>query len=374
MKSVPILLSPPHMCGLEQKYLQDAFASNWIAPAGTNLSAFENKLTSFLHTKSEALALNSGTSAIHLGLLLLGVQPSDEVICQSFTFIASVNPVSYIGATPVFVDSELATWNMCPIALEKAILHRIAHGKKPKAIILVHLYGMPASLDAILSIAAKYDIPVVEDAAEALGSTYKSKPCGTFGTIGVFSFNGNKIITTSAGGALIVPNTVWKAKALFLATQAKEVAPYYEHATVGFNYRMSNICAAIGCGQLDVLAERVAQRRAVHAFYSAYFLDKQEVEVLEEPSEAFVSNHWLTCILLKNAAVRDALQKHLANENIESRLLWKPMHLQPIFKSNLYFGTTISADLFAKGLCLPSGSQLSTSDLTRLKTVLDSFF
>lgn len=374
MNQSRILLSPPHMSGNEQKYLQDAFDTNWIAPMGANIDAFELKLEQYLNNNKKVIALNSGTSAIHLGLILLGVQPNDEVICQSFTFIASVNPVLYLGATPVFVDSEISTWNMCPVALENAIQERIKKGKKPKAIILVHLYGMPAQLDEIISIAHKYQIPILEDSAEALGSTYKNKPCGSFGEVAIFSFNGNKIITTSSGGSLIVNDENQKQKAVFLATQSKDIALHYEHSQIGYNYRMSNICAAIGCGQMDVLSERISQRRSINAFYVNYFSSIESVEIHKEPSSDYYSNHWLTCILFQSTTVRDAFYLHLLNNEIEARFLWKPMHLQPVFADNLYFGNQVSESLFEKGLCLPSGSSMNNEDLNRIKTVMDNFF
>ncbi|KAA9333608.1 aminotransferase class I/II-fold pyridoxal phosphate-dependent enzyme [Adhaeribacter soli] len=360
-----IFLSPPHMGGHELNYVHKAFEDNYIAPAGPNLEGFERELCEITGA-SYALAVSSGTAAIHLALMVLGVQSGDEVICSSFTFIASVNPVLYQGATPVFVDSEPDTWNMSPDFLEQAIQDRMRKGKKPKAIILVHLYGMPAKLLELLEIARQYEIPVIEDAAEALGSTYKKQPAGRFGTIGIYSFNGNKIITTSGGGALISENQEYINRAHFLATQAKDPAPYYLHSEVGYNYRLSNISAGIGRGQLEVLEKRVKQRRENFQLYCDAFQKLEAISFLKEPAGHF-SNRWLTTILIDSATVSpEQIRQHLETCDIESRPLWKPMHLQPVFKGLPYYGEKVSESLFEKGLCLPSGSNLSEEDLVRV--------
>lgn len=374
MNSKRILLSPPHMGGTELTYIAQAFQDNWIAPAGPHIDLFENRLVDFLDQKSQVVALNSGTAAIHLGLQLLGVQKGDVVLCQSLTFIASVNPVLYLGATPVFIGSEKETWNLCPIALEEAILNQLNKGIQPKAIVVVHLYGMPAKMNEIITISKKYNIPILEDAAEALGSSYTNQPCGTFGDFGVFSFNGNKIITTSGGGALICHSEAVKKKAVFLATQAKEDAVYYEHTKVGYNYRMSNISASIGLGQLEVLSEHIQHRKQNHHFYKPLFENLSQVTLHQEPSENFISNHWLTVIQLASFEQREALRLHLEKYNIESRPVWKPMHLQPLFQDNLYFGDDLADKLFDNGLCLPSGSNLSEEDKNCIKKAIELFF
>ena len=374
MNSKRILLSPPHMGGTEQTYIAKAFQDNWIAPVGPHITLFENRLASFLGDEVEVAALQSGTAAIHLGLQLLGVGKGDVVLCQSLTFIASVNPVLYLGATPIFVGSERETWNLCPIALEEAILNRLENGIKPKAILVVHLYGMPAKMNEIKALSNKYNIPILEDAAEALGSTYHGKPCGTFGDFGVLSFNGNKIITTSGGGALITHSEQEKKQALFLATQAKEEAVHYEHKQSGYNYRMSNISASIGLGQLEVVSEHIQLRRQNHLFYKQLFENLSEVILHQEPNEDFISNHWLNVIQLASFEQREALRLHLEKYNIESRPVWKPMHLQPLFQDNLYFGDDLTDTLFDNGLCLPSGSNLLEEDLMRIKKALLSFF
>jgi dTDP-4-amino-4,6-dideoxygalactose transaminase len=377
MNNSKIWLSSPHMGGNEQKYVKDAFDTNWVAPLGPNVSVFENDLENFLDDDLFVAALSSGTAAIHLGLVLLGVQPGDEVICQSFTFSASANPILYLGATPVFIDSETDTWNMCPIALEQAIVDRISKGKKPKVIIGVHLYGMPFKVDEIKALAEKYGIPILEDSAEALGSTYKGKKCGTFGDIGVLSFNGNKIITTSGGGALVTHSKDIKDKAVFLATQARDNAPHYQHSEIGYNYRLSNICAGIGRGQMEVLEKHVKLRREMHDFYIIFFKDIEGVSVFKEPNADFYSNFWLTCIVFdsdKSGKNREELRIALEVSNIESRPLWKPMHLQPIFEKSHYYGGKVSENLFENGLCLPSGSNLTESDKQRIERVLREFF
>jgi dTDP-4-amino-4,6-dideoxygalactose transaminase len=373
-----IWLSSPHMGGSEQQYVQQAFDTNWVAPLGPNVSGFENDLEQYLGHHSHIAALSSGTAAIHLGLILLGVKSGDEVICQSFTFSASANPILYQGATPVFIDSEPDTWNMCPDALETAIKDRISEGKTPKAIIAVHLYGMPFKADEVMAVAKKYGIPVLEDSAEALGSTYKGRKCGTLTDVGVLSFNGNKIITTSGGGALVAKSRELKDKAVFLATQARDNAPHYQHSEVGFNYRLSNICAGIGRGQMEVLDKHIALRRDMHNFYCEYFADIAGVEVFSEPNPDYFCNHWLTSITVDpektSGKTREDLRLALEAENIESRPLWKPMHLQPVFEKYPYYGGNVAADLFEKGLCLPSGSNLAAVDKQRIKTTFEQFF
>ena len=374
MPQEKIWLSSPHMGGTEQKYVQEAFDTNWVAPLGPNVNNFEIDLENYLNQNVFVGALSSGTAALHLGLILLDVKPGDEVICQSMTFSASANPIAYLGATPVFIDSEIETWNMCPIALEKAIKDRISKDKKPKAIIPVHLYGMPAKMDEIRRIANQYEIPILEDSAEALGSSYKNQKCGTFGDIAVLSFNGNKIITTSGGGAMVTHTKALKDKAVFLSTQARDNAPHYQHSEIGYNYRMSNICAGIGRGQMEVLDKHVNFRRANHQFYKELFSKINEVEILTEPTSDFYSNHWLSAILLQSYEQREALRLAFESENIETRPLWKPMHLQPVFKNAPYYGEKVSESLFERGLCLPSGSNLTESDRVRISNVIDNFF
>ena len=377
MDNTKIWLSSPHMGGNEQHYIKEAFDTNWVAPLGPNVTGFEEDLEQFLSDEVQVVALSSGTAAIHLGLILLGVQAGDEVICQSFTFSASANPIRYLGATPVFIDSESETWNMCPNALEVAIIDRIKKGKKPKAIIPVHLYGMPYKVDEIRIVADKYGIPILEDSAEALGSTYKGKKCGTFGDIAALSFNGNKIITTSGGGALVSHSNTIKNKTLFLATQARDNAPHYQHSEIGYNYRLSNISAGIGRGQMEILEKHIGLRRAMNHFYSDIFKDLQHVKVFQEPTSDLFSNHWLTCIVINSALLgktTEDLRIALSKENIESRPLWKPMHLQPIFEKYPYYGGNVSEQLFENGLCLPSSSNLTESDKNRILEVLKRFF
>jgi dTDP-4-amino-4,6-dideoxygalactose transaminase len=362
------------MGGNELKYIQEAFNSNWIAPLGPNVTGFEKDLKTFLNTDKEIAALSSGTAAIHLALILSGVVAGDEVICQSMTFSASANPIAYQGAIPVFIDSEKDTWNMCPNHLEEAIKDRIIKGKKPKAIILVHLYGMPAKMDEILLIANKYEIPLIEDAAEALGATYKGRNCGTFGLFAALSFNGNKIITTSGGGALVCNTETSKNKAIFLATQSRDNAPHYQHSEIGYNYRMSNIVAGIGRGQMEVLSNHISLRREMNHFYKNIFKDIDGVTVFQEPNKDYFSNHWLSCIIIdenKSPFSREELRLALLDENIESRPLWKPMHLQPVFKKSSFYGTNISENLFKTGLCLPSGSNLLASDKERISSTIN---
>lgn len=368
-----IWLSSPHMSGKEQFYIKQAFDSNWVAPLGPNVNGFEDDLKSYLNDNVHVAALASGTSALHLSLILLGVSHGDEVICQSKTFSASANPIVYQGATPVFIDSERDTWNICPEQLEIAIKDRISKGKKPKAIIAVHLYGMPYKVNAVRAIANKYNIPVVEDSAESLGSTYNGQKCGTFGDISILSFNGNKIITTSGGGALVTHNNLIKDKAVFLATQARDNAPHYLHSHIGFNYRMSNIIAGIGRGQMTILDSHVADRRGNHEFYKNAFNAIDAISFLEEPLGYF-SNRWLTCILLPSYNIREELRLALEKENIESRPLWKPMHQQPIFKDAPMYSNGVSDDLFKRGLCLPSGSNLTDNELNRVVLAIKTYF
>lgn len=362
------------MGGTEQQYVGEAFATNWVAPLGPNVTGFEEDLERYLGGTVSVAALSSGTAALHLALVQLGVGFGDEVICQSMTFSASANPIVYQGATPVFVDSEPATWNICPVALEEAITDRIAKGKKPKAIIAVHLYGMPFKVDEVLAIANKYEIPLVEDSAEALGSTFKGQKCGTFGEFNVLSFNGNKIITTSGGGALVCKSKEAKEKTVFLATQARDAAPHYQHSEIGYNYRMSNICAGIGRGQMEVLDKHIGLRREMNKFYRELFQNIDGVKVFTEPNSDYFSNHWLSAILLKDYKTRESLRLALEIKNIESRPLWKPMHLQPVFKDCPYYGKNVAEELFENGLCLPSGSNLTDADRARILQVLVSFF
>ena len=379
-----IWLSLAHMSGREQEFIQEAFDTNWVVPLGPNVNAFEKSLRDFLIENGELkienegmriVALSAGTAALHLGLILLGVQPGDEVICQSFTFAASANPIAYLEATPVFVDSEKETWNMDPVLLEEAIKDRLEKtGKLPKAIIPVHLYGMPVKMDEVMEVANRYGIPVLEDSAEALGSEYKGQRRGTFGEYGVLSFNGNKMITTSGGGALICPNEEKAKRALFYATQAREQAPHYQHEKIGYNYRMSNICAGIGRGQMFVLDEHVARRRAIHDLYVKLLAGLKGVKVMCQPEgEGFNSNYWLTCITVEPEEAgftREDVRLALDEENIESRPLWKPMHLQPVFKDAPYYGNGTSERLFEIGLCLPSGPTLTDEDVERVVKVI----
>ena len=378
MNNSKIWLSSPHMGGTEQQYVQEAFDANWVAPLGPNVTGFEVAIEKYLQDDKYVAALSSGTAALHLGLILLDVKPGDEVICQSMTFSASANPIAYQGATPIFVDSETETWNICPKALEEAIVDRIAKGKKPKAIIAVHLYGMPYKVDEIKAVAEKFDIPVLEDSAEALGSTYKGQRCGTFGTLGVLSFNGNKIITTSGGGALVASTKELKEKAVFLATQARDAAPHYQHSEIGYNYRLSNICAGIGRGQMEVLDDHIALRRKMHAFYTDIFKAIPGVTVFSEPNENYFSNHWLSAIVIDstktNGVTREDLRLAMEAENIECRPLWKPMHLQPIFANSPYYGSSVSENLFSDGLCLPSGSNLTDVERLRIQSLIKKVF
>ena len=380
MSNEKIWLSSPHMGGEEINYINSAFEENWIAPLGPNVNGFEADIKEYLENADsdsqgiEVAALSSGTAALHLALILLGVEKGDEVLCQSMTFAASANPIIYQGATPVFIDSESDTLNICPVQLEKAIKDRISNGKKPKAIIAVHLYGMPYKVDEIQKISEKYEIPVIEDSAEALGSKYKDRPCGTFGDLAVLSFNGNKIITTSGGGALVTKSPEKKREAVFLATQARDDAPHYQHSKIGFNYRLSNISAGIGRGQMKVLNKRVQARRDMFQFYVNLFRDFDGIKVFEEPSKEYYSNHWLSVIEIDNkqtgGITREDLRKSLEKVNIESRPLWKPMHLQPVFQDYPFYGTGVAENVFENGLCLPSGSNLSENDRNRIKSAI----
>jgi len=371
-----IWLSSPHMGGTEQNYVQQAFDANWVAPLGPNVNAFEVAIQDYLGGQQYAAALTSGTAALHLALILLGVGRDDEVLCQSFTFAASANPIVYQGATPIFVDSEKDTWNISPQHLRHAIEDRLKKGKKPKAIVLVHLYGMPCKIDEILAISKEFDIPVIEDSAEALGSTYKGKNCGTFGDLSVLSFNGNKIITTSGGGALVARDKAHKDKAVFLATQARDDAPHYQHSEIGYNYRLSNISAGIGRGQMEVLNDHVKLRQNMNLFYKDIFTDIGGVEVFSEPSADYKSNHWLSAILVSstNDKSREGLRRHLETLNIESRPLWKPMHLQPVYKNAPFYGNGTAEKLFEDGLCLPSGSNLTNAERDRISDGMRSYF
>ncbi|OMP30677.1 DegT/DnrJ/EryC1/StrS aminotransferase family protein [Mangrovimonas sp. DI 80] len=368
-----IWLSSPHMSGKEQLFIQKAFEENWIAPLGPNVIGFESDLKTYLKQNVHVAALASGTSALHLSLILLGITHGDEVICQSMTFAASANPIIYQGATPIFVDSERDTWNICPEQLEIAIEDRISKGKKPKAIIAVHLYGMPYKVEEIKSLSNKYNIPIIEDSAEALGSKFKEQHCGTFGNIGVLSFNGNKIITTSGGGALVTTDKSIRDKAIFLATQAKDDSPAYLHSQIGYNYRMSNIVAGIGRGQMTILENHISKRRANFNFYRETLGTIDSIEFLKEPENMF-SNRWLSCILLPSSKIREELRLLLSEQNIESRPLWKPMHQQPIFKNNNTYLNGVSDDLFDRGLCLPSGSNLTENELNRVYSVIKMYF
>lgn len=374
MKNSRIYLSLSQESGFEEEYIQKALKSNWITSGGPNVDEFEGQLEYYFKNKNSVAALNSGTSAIHLALILLDVKAGDEVICQSMTFSASANPILYQGAIPVFVDSEAETWNICPRHMEAAIKDRIKKGKKPKAIIAVHLYGMPYKVEEVHTVAAKYKIPVIEDSAEALGSSYKGKKCGSFGSFGILSFNGNKIITTSSGGALITNSKESKDKAIFYATQSKDTAVHYQHSKIGYNFRMSNICAGIGLGQIKILEENIKLRRNNHLFYKEIFKEITNAKLFDNQNEAFFSNYWLSTILLETEEERENLRIAFDSQNIETRPVWKPMHLQPVFERYPYYGSEISEKLFQKGLCLPSGSNLTNKNKSRIKEVLVNFF
>lgn len=363
-----IYLACPHMGGNEIKYVQEAFAQNWIAPVGPNIEKFEQAIATYIGVKHVAV-LSSGSAAIHLALLLLGIGRGDEVIAPSLTFSATINPIVYVGAIPVLVDSEPANWNMNPDLLEEAIKDRIKKGKRPKAIIPVHIYGMPANMHKIMLIANKYEIPVIEDAAEALGSRFMDQSVGSYGKMAIFSFNGNKIITTSGGGALVSNDEKLIVKARFLATQARDNAPHYQHSEIGYNYRLSNVLAGIGRGQMEVIDARVIRKREIFNFYRAWFKDYEGIGFLEEPDNDYFSNYWLTSITvdpLKTGTTRDELRISLENENIETRPIWKPMHLQPIFSSCPAYINGTSDRIFEYGLCLPSGTNMTDDDLEEI--------
>jgi dTDP-4-amino-4,6-dideoxygalactose transaminase len=373
-----IWLSSPHMGGTERNFVTEAFDTNWVAPLGPNVTGFEKDLEAYQAENTPVAALSSGTAAIHLALIQAGVGPGDEVICQSFTFCGTTNPVQYLGATPIMVDSEEQTWNMCPVALKEAVEDRIAKGKKPKAILAVHLYGMPYKVEEIHAFAKAKQIPVIEDSAEALGSTYKGQKCGTFGDYGILSFNGNKIITTSGGGALICRSKEVKDRTVFLATQARDAAPHFQHSELGYNYRLSNISAGIGRGQMEVLDKHIDLRRAMNSFYQEVFKDIAGVRVHVEQHTAIFSNHWLSAILVDpsktEGITREAIRLALEKENIESRPLWKPMHLQPLCKDFPYYGGKVCETLFENGLCLPSGSNLTDQDRERIAKAIKQLF
>ena len=368
-----IYLSPPHMGTLERQYVEEAFSTNWISPAGPHITAFEEELAAYLGEGVHVAALSSGTAAIHLALIILGVKQGDEVICSTFTFSGSCNPVVYVGATPVFVESEHTTWNLDPNTLRGAIKDRLAKtGKKPKAIIAVDLYGNPARLDDILAVSKEFDVPLIEDAAEGLGATYRGRKLGTFGEFGILSFNGNKIITTSGGGALVSKSLEHIEKTRFLSTQARDRAAHYQHSQIGYNYRLSNVCAGIGRGQLKVLDDRVKSRRSIYDYYVKNMENGSDYHFLGEPEGTF-SNRWLTTVLLKKpGATPEKVRLALEENNIETRPLWKPMHLQPVFSGAPYYGNRLSEKLFAEGLCLPSGSALDYEKLGRIVACLRS--
>lgn len=364
------------MGGDELAYVHEAFDTNWIAPLGANVTGLEENLEKFLGAESHVAALSSGTAALHLALIISGVKAGDEVLCQSMTFSASANPIVYLGATPVFIESESKTWNMCPDHLERAIQDRIAKGKKPKAIIAVHLYGMPYDHAAISEISMRYEIPIIEDAAEALGSQYQSKKCGTLGDLSVLSFNGNKIITTSGGGALVCKANVQKEKTIFLATQARDNAPHYQHSEIGYNYRLSNVCAGIGRGQMNVLDQRVLARRENFSFYQNLFKDMEGITLQLEPNEDYYSNHWLSAIQIEPSLTgftREELRLNFLENNIETRPLWKPLHMQPIFNHYPFYGSNLSETIFEIGLCLPSGSNLTQIDKAKIEATWNHF-
>jgi len=367
-----IYLSSPHMSGDEQKFIKEAFDTNWISPLGPNVKGLETDIQDY-NNIGHCAVLTTGTAAIHLALILLGVKQEHEVLCSTFTFSATVNAIRYQNATPVFIDSEKESWNMCPMELRKAILDRIANGRKPKVCLIVHLYGMPSKMDELLAVCKEYDIPVIEDSAEALGATYKGKKMGTFGELGIYSFNGNKIITTSGGGALVSNNEGHIKEARHLATQARDPAPHYQHSKVGYNYRMSNIIAGIGRGQMMVLDQWVEKRRAMNSFYRELLKDYSYISFLTEPNSDYFSNHWLTCIVVEansKGITREGIRLGLEQDNIEARPLWKPMHQQPIFESYPSYINGVSDELFEKGLCLPSGSNLTEEQKDRIKDSL----
>lgn len=378
MNNSRIFLSLAEKSGFEDEYISKALHNNWITSGGPNVDDFESELQKYFDERLFVAALNSGTSAIHLALILLGIKKDDEVICQSMTFAASANPILYQGAVPIFVDSEPETWNICPQNLEIAISDRLKLGKKPKAIIAVHLYGNPYKVNEINEIANHFNIPVIEDSAEAFGSMYKGKKCGSFGSLGVLSFNGNKILTTSSGGAIIVNSKKMKEKAIFYATQSKDDAPHFHHSEIGYNYRMSNICAGVGLGQMRILDQNVKNKLENHKFYKNIFDNIEDVDLFEVVNEDFTPNHWLNTILIKqqikNDKNRESLKLALEKNNIESRPLWKPMHLQPLFEKYPYYGNNVAQKLFENGLCLPSGANLGDDEKKRIKIVIQNFF
>lgn len=384
MSAFKIWLSTPHLSGRELYYIEDALNKNWVSTAGENIVNFEEDLEKYLNqnlaekSHKHVLALNSGTTALHLALILLGIKEGDYVICQDLTFVATVNPITYLGASPVFVDSEKLTWNMSPALLKEAIEGCISKGKMPKAIITVDLYGMPAQYDQLINIAREYDIPLIEDAAESLGSSFYGQECGSFGDMALLSFAGNKIITTSGGGALITSTIEDKTRANFLSTQAKDPASHYQHSHIGYNYKLSNILAGIGRGQMEVLEDRIEARRKNNRFYQEELGNIPGIYVHKEPSSAFYSNHWLSCILIDpiitNGIDREYVRKELANKDIEARPMWKPMHLQPVFENYDFYGDGTGEELFDKGLCLPSGSNLSLEQLREITDIIKSCF
>lgn len=361
------------MGGTELKYIQQAFADNWITSLGPNVVGFESDLESFFGPQNYVAALSSGTAAIHLALILAGVTIGDEVLCQSLTFTASANPITYLGAKPIFIDSEEKTWNLCPLILEGAIVDRISLGKKPKAIIAVCIYGMPYQVEEISNIAKKYNIPLIDDSAQALGSRYCNEKCGTFADYSIISFNGNKIITTSGGGALIFKNEDVKKKAIFLSTQAKDDAPYFQHSEIGYNYRLSNISAGIGRGQMEVLEQRIAQKRKIHEFYKKIVLQDSALSIFTEPTQDYFCNYWLSILTINpkyTTIERDEVVEYLVNNGIEARPVVKPLHLQPIYKDCVYYGTNVAKEIFENSICLPSGTNLTKADLTRIANLL----
>jgi dTDP-4-amino-4,6-dideoxygalactose transaminase len=371
MTSKRVFLSSPHLSGLEEQFVADAFATNWVTPLGPHVDAFEVEFAAAVGARY-AVALSSGTAALHLGLLLAGVGPGDEVLVSTLTFVASVNPIVYLGATPVFIDSERSSWNMDPALLEEALDARARRGRLPKAVVLVHLYGQSADLDAISAACARHGVPLIEDAAEALGASYKGRPPGTSGVSGVFSFNGNKIITTAGGGMLVSADEALIAHARKLSTQARDPAPHYEHSEVGYNYRMSNVLAAIGRGQLRVLGDRVAARRRNFAFYREALGDIPGIEFMPEAPWG-THTRWLTTLTIdpeEFAADREDIRRALDAEGIEARPVWKPMHLQPLYAQSPIVGRGVADDLYARGLCLPSGSNLTETDLERVVAVI----
>lgn len=369
-----IFLSVPHMGGHEKNYVQKALEDNWVASIGPNLPGFEHDICQHTNARN-AVALNTGTAALHMALRLLDVKAGDEVICSTFTFVATANPILYLSATPVFVESEEETWNMCPDTLRETIVARLQAGKRPAAIVLVHLYGMPAKLSTIMAVADEFGIPVVEDAAESLGSRYSGHQVGTLGRIGAFSFDGNKIITTSGGGALVTEDQQLAEQALFLATHARDEAPYYQHSQMGYNYRLSNISAGIGRGQIEMLEKRVKQRREIFTYYKNQLQHIEGLQFLQEPKTCF-SNRWLTTVLLPESHHPEKVRLALEKENIETRPLYKPLHLQPLFAQYPYYGDNLSASLFERGLCLPSSSSLTEEELDKvvkhLRRILES--